>query len=231
MTDALTLTNVTKTYRNKTHSTREVIALRNINLTVAEKTFLSLMGPSGSGKTTLLKVAAGYLAPDTGTVQAFGQDIYSLPISERLALRNRTFGFLFQGDQLLDDLSAAENVELPLIIRGMPTKQRQENVIHALESVGVSALRDSRPGEVSGGEKRRISLARSIINGCRILFADEPTSNLDTATASTVLEALHHLNGSGMTIVAATHDPLVASKAHSVIMIRDGAIDQEKGNQ
>jgi len=222
MSDVLTLTNVSKTYRN---DFREVTALNNVNLKVAEKSFLCIAGPSGSGKTTLLKVSAGYLAPDTGNVEAFGQDIYSLPISERLALRNRTFGFLFQGDQLLEDLTASENVELPLVIQGIPARVRRQRVRQALESVGILALEDSRPNEVSGGEKRRISLARSLINGAKVLFADEPTSNLDTGTATKILQTLRGLNRAGMTVVTATHDSLVASQADVILNMRDGKIE------
>ncbi|MCJ7505219.1 ABC transporter ATP-binding protein [Candidatus Bathyarchaeota archaeon] len=222
MSDALTLSNVDKTYRN---NGREVTALDNVNLKVSEKSFLCVVGPSGSGKTTLLRVSAGYLAPDNGNVTIFGQNIYSLPLSERLNLRNRVIGFLFQGDQLLEDLTAYENIELPLVIQGMPTKLRRDRVRQALESVGIPTLADSRPSEVSGGEKRRISLARSLINGARVLFADEPTSNLDTRTAGMIVQLLRNLNASGMTILAATHDPLIASEASAVVKMRDGRIE------
>lgn len=222
MADALSLTNVSKTYRS---NRREVAALRSVNLKIAEKSSLCLVGPSGSGKTTLLRVSAGYLAPDTGNVEVFGQDIYSLPASERLALRNQALGYLFQDDQLLEDLTAYENVELPLIIQGIPSKLREERVHQALESVGILALAGSRPNEVSGGEKRRISLARSLVNGARILFADEPTSSLDTETATMILQTLRGLNRSGMTIVAATHDPLVASELDAVVKMRDGKVE------
>ena len=222
MSDALTLSNVDKTYRN---NSREVTALDNVNLKVSEKSFLCVVGPSGSGKTTLLRVSAGYLAPDNGNVTIFGQNIYSLPLTERLNLRNRVIGFLFQGDQLLDDLTAYENIELPLVIQGMPTKLRRDRVRQALESVGIPTLADSRPSEVSGGEKRRISLARSLINGARVLFADEPTSNLDTRTAGRIVQLLRNLNASGMTILAATHDPLIASEASAVVKMRDGRIE------
>jgi len=222
LSDALTLSNVDKTYRN---NSREVTALDNVNLKVSEKSFLCVVGPSGSGKTTLLRVSAGYLAPDNGNVTIFGQNIYSLPLSERLNLRNRVIGFLFQGDQLLEDLTAYENIELPLVIQGMPTKLRRDRVRQALESVGIPTLADSRPSEVSGGEKRRISLARSLINGARVLFADEPTSNLDTRTAGMIVQLLRNLNASGMTILAATHDPLIASEASAVVKMRDGRIE------
>lgn len=224
MSDALTLSNVNKTYRN---NSREVAALDSINLKVPEKSFLCVVGPSGSGKTTLLRVSAGYLAPDNGNVAIFGQDIYSLPLSERLNLRNRVIGFLFQGDQLLEDLTASENVELPLVIQGVPARLGRERVRRALESVGILSLADSRPNEVSGGEKRRVSLARSLVNGASVLFADEPTSNLDTGTARMILQTLRVLNRSGMTIVAATHDSLVADEADRIVEMRDGMIKSQ----
>jgi len=222
LSEALILSCVSKTYHNVGRVTH---ALQNINLEIPEGRFLCVMGPSGSGKTTLLRVSAGYLAPDVGDVQIFGRSVYELPVWERLSFRNRLLGFVFQGDYLLEDLTAYENVELPLIIQGVPKKPRKDKVHQALESVGILGLASNRPTEVSGGEKRRISLARTLVNGCRILFADEPTSNLDTATATMILQTLRQLNRSGMTIVAATHDSLVADRADEVVQMRDGMIE------
>jgi len=179
-------------------------------------------GPSGSGKTTLLKVSAGYLAPDEGKVWIFDQDVYELSIGERLALRNRIVGFMFQENLLLEDLTAFENVELPLVIQGVVKNTREDRVRRALRSVGIPDLERRRPDEVSGGERRRISLARSLVNGCRILFVDEPTSNLDSTAAGAILDMLRHLNQLGLTIVAATHDPLVAQRADENVKMRDG---------
>lgn len=221
MSEALILRNVNKRY----HAGGGIVhALRNVDLMVPTGRFLCVTGPSGSGKTTLLKVSAGYLAPDEGYVWVYGQDVYGLPVGERLALRNRTVGFLFQEDLLLEDLTAFENVELPLIIQGVSGSLRRERVRRALESVGILDLASRRPDEVSGGERRRISLARSLVNGCEILFADEPTGSLDTATASMIIDTLRHLNRFGMTIVAATHDLLIAERADERVKMRDGMI-------
>jgi len=217
--EALALKAVCKTYRAGGET---VDALRRVDLMVPVGHFLCVSGPSGSGKTTLLRVSAGYLSPDDGKVWIFGQDIYELSIGKRLAFRNRAVGFMFQENLLLEDLTAFENVELPLVIQGVAKNLRLDRVRRALESVGIPDLEQRRPGEVSGGERRRISLARSLVNGCRILFVDEPTSNLDSTTAGTILDMLRQLNKLGLTIVAATHDPLVAQRADESVKMRDG---------
>ena len=219
MLEALALKAVCKTYRAGGET---VDALRRVDLMVPVGHFLCVSGPSGSGKTTLLRVSAGYLSPDDGKVWIFGQDIYELSIGKRLAFRNRAVGFMFQENLLLEDLTAFENVELPLVIQGVAKNLRLDRVRRALESVGIPDLEQRRPGEVSGGERRRISLARSLVNGCRILFVDEPTSNLDSTTAGTILDMLRQLNKLGLTIVAATHDPLVAQRADESVKMRDG---------
>jgi len=219
LSEALVLNAVCKTYRT---SGETVDALRRVNLRVQAGRFLCVTGPSGSGKTTLLKVSAGYLAPDEGKVWIFDQDVYELSIGERLALRNRIVGFMFQENLLLEDLTAFENVELPLVIQGVVKNTREDRVRRALRSVGIPDLERRRPDEVSGGERRRISLARSLVNGCRILFVDEPTSNLDSTAAGAILDMLRHLNQLGLTIVAATHDPLVAQRADENVKMRDG---------
>lgn len=219
MSEALVLNAVCKTYRTGGET---VDALRRVNLRVQAGRFLCVTGPSGSGKTTLLKVSAGYLAPDEGKVWIFDQDVYELSIGERLALRNRIVGFMFQENLLLEDLTAFENVELPLVIQGVVKNTREDRVRRALRSVGIPDLERRRPDEVSGGERRRISLARSLVNGCRILFVDEPTSNLDSTAAGAILDMLRHLNQLGLTIVAATHDPLVAQRADENVKMRDG---------
>lgn len=221
MPDALLLSSVSKRYRS---GTEIVDALRNVDLKVSTGEFLCITGPSGSGKTTLLKVSAGFLPPDQGKVQLFEQDLYQLSVGERVASRNRDVGFMFQEDLLLEDLTTFENVELPLIVQGVGRKERREKVRQVLVSVDISGLENRTPLEISGGERRRVSLARSLVNGCRILFADEPTSNLDTDTARSIVSMLKRLAGSGLTIVIATHDPVVTEQAKTTMKIRDGII-------
>ncbi len=217
---AVELIHAYKVYRTRGVST---IALRNVSLRVDYGAMLCVMGASGSGKTTLLKVAAGYLSPDDGQVRLLGLPVYSLPIDERLRVR-RLVGFMFQEDLLIDTLTLLENVELPLVIEGASGKERSEAAMRALESVGLAGKEDRRPDEVSGGERRRASLARCLTREPKILFADEPTSNLDSNTAHSIVETLRALNKGGATIILSTHDQRVAEQTGNTIYIRDGAI-------
>ncbi len=221
--EILRLTNVTKIYNTRSG---KITALENVNLSVKEGDFLCVLGPSGSGKTTLLKVSAGFLKPDSGSVQLFGKHIYQLPLRELLTLRSKLVGFMFQEDLLINTLTVSENVELPLIARGVPRNKRKQLVFQTLERLGISSLADRKPDEISGGERRRVSLAMSIVNQPKILFADEPTSNLDSQTSLKILEELKRINESGTTIIMASHDPLVTKSKHvkRTILLRDGKI-------
>jgi len=181
------------------------------------------MGPSGSGKTTLLKVAAGYLQPDEGQVNLLGFPIYDLKMNDRMAIRRR-IGFMFQEDLLIDTLTLVENIELPLLIDGVGRKERRKIAEMALKLVGLEGEKERRPDQVSGGERRKASLLRCLVRSPQILFADEPTSNLDSSTALKIVEILKQLNRSGTTILVSTHDPLVAEHLRAVLHIRDGII-------
>lgn len=218
---ALELAGVSKTYHTGGLS---VNALSDVNLKVGKGEILCLMGPSGSGKTTLLKVSAGLLRPDSGKVVLLGKELYHLTQEERVAVRRNLTAFMFQEDLLIDTLSVRENVELPLIIEGYPRELSVKLVERALESVGLKGEKTRRPIEVSGGERRRISLARCLVKRPEILFLDEPTSNLDTDTASTMLDILRQLNGRGGTLILSTHDPLIAKHVGNITYIRDGRL-------
>ena len=223
--EALRLDGVTKIYGS---GRSKVVALRNITLSIMEGELVCLMGPSGAGKTTLLKVAAGFTRPDKGSVWLMGEEITKLGPKEIMALRNRLVGFMFQEDLLINSLTISENVELPLIARGLPKRERKRMVLETLESLGIASLARRKPHEVSGGERRRACLAMSIAHRPRILFADEPTSSLDIDTSLTIIEELIDLNKEGTTILMATHDTLIARKIRRVILIRDGSIIDDR---
>jgi len=215
------LTGVFKSYVSAHHT---VEVLKGVNLTVHEGEVVSIVGPSGSGKTTLLRVAAGFLRPDQGRVTLLGQPVYELPLNERFKYRNLNVGFMPQEDLFIESLSLRENVELPLIIQGVKKGKRKDRVKKVMEDLGIWGLRDRKPHEVSGGERRKASLARSLINSPRILFVDEPTSNLDTASAMSVLGLLKWLNRQGVTLVASTHDLPMFKGVGRMVFMRDGLL-------
>lgn len=218
---ALELADVSKTYNTKDFS---VAALTNITLNIRKGEILCLMGSSGSGKTTLLKVSAGLLRPDSGRVMLLGKELYRLTPRERVTMRRNLTAYMFQEDLLIYTLSVRENVELPLLIEGYPKKMREKPVTRALEAVGLRKVEARKPMEVSGGERRRISLARCLVKTPEILFLDEPTSNLDTHTALTMLDIIKQLNNQGATIIFSSHDPLIAKHVGNIIYIRDGTL-------
>jgi len=211
---------VSKAYQTKAGSVK---ALDNVSLNLQEGGLYGLMGSSGSGKTTLLKVSAGLLKPESGLVKLLGLDLYGA------RGRNRKPGedpaaFMFQEDLLIQTLTIRENVELPLIIRRAPKRVRDRAVSERLEEVGLGEQADRRPLEVSGGERRRVSLARCLVNQTKILFLDEPTSNLDSKTATGMIDLIKGINKEGVTILLSTHDPLVASQIDHLLYMRDGRI-------
>jgi len=218
---ALELADVSKTYNTKDF---RVAALTNITLNIRKGEILCLMGSSGSGKTTLLKVSAGLLRPDSGRVMLLGKELYRLTPRERVTMRRNLTAYMFQEDLLIYTLSVRENVELPLLIEGYPKKMREKPVTRALEAVGLRKVEARKPMEVSGGERRRISLARCLVKTPEILFLDEPTSNLDTHTALTMLDIIKQLNNQGATIIFSSHDPLIAKHVGNIIYIRDGTL-------
>jgi putative ABC transport system ATP-binding protein len=217
----LTLKGVTKTYRSQACA---VEALRDISLTVKQGEILCVMGPSGSGKTTLLKVSGGLLRPDSGQVYLNGTNLYQQNLGEMTRLRRRHTAFMFQENLLIDALTAEENVELPLIIEGRPRKERQKLTMEALGTVALQNLRERKPGEVSGGERRRISLARCLAKKAEILFIDEPTSNLDSKTSLQIIQHLKKINAQGTTLLLTTHDALMAKHVGHITYIRDGRL-------
>ena len=201
-------------------------ALKDFDLTIDEGEFVAVEGPSGAGKTTFLNIA-GLLDPmDRGKYYLDGQDVSSLSDSERSVIRNQRIGFIFQGFNLIADLTAEKNVELPLRFRGMSKSERTERVDVALEQVGLTSRRKHLPSKLSGGQQQRVAIARAIAGSPKIILADEPTGNLDSLMASQIMEMLVQINESGTTIIMVTHSAEAASRAKRRIEVRDGCIAQ-----
>ena len=211
-------------------SSQELIVLKDVSLNLAEGDTLAIVGPSGSGKTTLLGLCAGLDDATSGSVELDGMAIESLDQDERAALRNRLVGFVFQSFQLIPTLTAVENVLVPLALRGESGKQAEAERL--LNEVGLGDRMDHYPLQLSGGEQQRVALARAFIHRPKILFADEPTGNLDSATSEPIVEMLFRLNReAGTALVLVTHDPALAAKARRVVTMSGGTIVSEVENE
>jgi putative ABC transport system ATP-binding protein len=208
----------------------EVEALVDLDLTVGEGEMVAVMGPSGSGKTTLLNCLSGLDDIDGGRVLVEGQDLFAMSDAKRTAHRATSMGFIFQAFNLIPVFTAAENVELPLLLGGTPAKEARRRAVEMLERVGLADRSGHRPNELSGGEQQRVTVARALASRPAIVWADEPTGNLDTQMATQVVDLLHELNQDGQTIVLVTHDPAIGSSAGRLIRMRDGRLvaDQQR---
>ena len=216
------LVNVSKEYRVGDIST---IALKEVNFSVHEADLVAIMGPSGSGKTTLLNMLGLLDRPSSGKIIFDGMDISRLSDRELANLRNMKLGFVFQTFNLINRLSVFENIELPLIPRGVPRSLRAEMVKEALLKVGGSLeWLKKKPNQLSGGQQQRVAIARAIVGNPPVILADEPTGNLDRASAKMVVETFLNLNREGHSIVVVTHDPEVANCMNKIYIIRDGTI-------
>jgi len=202
----------------------EVQALKGVSLTIERGEHLALVGPSGSGKSTLLHVVGCLDRPTRGRYLFEGRDTLALDEIERSHLRQSRIGFVFQFFHLLGRLTAAGNVELPMIFAGVPRDERRERAVKALEAVGLSRRAGHRPDQLSGGERQRVAMARAVVMGPAVLLADEPTGNLDRASALEVMELLERMNADGLTLVVVTHDPAIAQRARRVVRMADGEI-------
>ncbi|HET9226878.1 MAG TPA: ABC transporter ATP-binding protein [Thermoanaerobaculia bacterium] len=201
-----------------------VHALVDINEHIEPGEHVAIMGPSGSGKSTLLNVLGCLDRPDEGTYWLNGREVGRLSDDELTDVRRHTIGFVFQSFHLVPRLTAAENVELPMLFAGLSRSERRRRVAAALGEVGLADRMEHRPNELSGGERQRVALARATIMGPRLLLADEPTGNLDTASGRQILELLDRMNEEGITLVVVTHDPNVARRADRIIVLVDGRI-------
>ena len=202
----------------------EVRALDGISLRIDRGEFVAIIGASGSGKSTLMNVLGLLDIPTYGDYHLDGTDVTSLTDKQQAHLRNKQIGFIFQGYNLIPALSAAENVELPLIYQGLPVDQREIRVEEALKKVGMFDRADPRPAEMSGGQQQRVAIARAIATHPPIIMADEPTGALDSKTGRHVLEILHSLHEEGSTILLITHDNGIAATAERIVRISDGRI-------
>jgi putative ABC transport system ATP-binding protein len=219
---------VTKVY-GEGHASMQ--ALRGIDLCVDKGEFVAIMGPSGSGKSTCMNILGCLDMPTSGLYAFKGVDVGQLDRRQRALLRRYYQGFVFQGYNLLNRTSALENVELPLIYRHAPARERREQALKALGTVGVKGWESHTPGELSGGQQQRVAIARAIVTKPAVLLADEPTGNLDTARSREIMELLNTLNiKDGITIVMITHEPDMAAYAKRIIHFRDGLVETDKQN-
>jgi putative ABC transport system ATP-binding protein len=215
------LRNVRKTYRL---GEEEIHALDDVSLDIETGEFISIIGPSGSGKSTLMHILGRLDTPTQGTVQLDGVMIHDASARQLAAIRNRKIGFVFQFFNLLPKLNVVQNVELPMIYSGVSARERRQRALSALEAVDLANRAKHRPGQLSGGQQQRAAIARALVNNPRIIFADEPTGNLDSHTGDAILSLFRKLSQEGRTIVLVTHDPEIAAVTPRRIEIRDGRI-------
>jgi putative ABC transport system ATP-binding protein len=202
----------------------EVRALDDVNLRIARNEYVSFIGPSGSGKTTLMNIVGCLDRPSAGTYLLNGQNVEDMDDNQLAGIRNREIGFVFQNFNLLGRADALHNVMQPLVYRGVPLAERRRLAAAALERVGLGERMDHRPNQLSGGQRQRVAIARALIGDPSILLADEPTGNLDSATAREIMAMFAALHAAGNTIILVTHDPEVAAHARRTVTIRDGRI-------
>jgi putative ABC transport system ATP-binding protein len=206
----------------------EVHALRGIDLVIGRGEFVAVMGPSGSGKTTLMEILGCLSRPSAGRYRFAGRDVAEIDADGLSRLRGESIGFVFQSFNLLPRLTAAENVELPLVYRGVPRAERRDRALAAVAGVGLGARAEHRPAELSGGERQRVAIARALINRPALILADEPTGNLDSATGDEIMAMLRGLAAQGHTLVMVTHDPAVGAAAPRRVRIRDGRVQADE---
>lgn len=207
----------------------EVRALDHVSLTIDEQEFVAIIGHSGSGKSTLMNMLGCLDVPTSGEYWLHGQDVSALSDDELSDIRNREIGFIFQGFNLIPNLTALENVELPLIYRGVAKSVREELSVEALKKVGLEHRMDHKPSEMSGGQQQRVAIARAIAQAPPVILADEPTGNLDSNSTKEIMDILKGLHKEGRTVILITHDNEIAAQAKRVIKIRDGKIESDSG--
>ncbi len=215
------LRNVSKIYHV---GDEEIRALDDVTLDIEEGEFISIIGPSGSGKSTLMHILGCLDSPSVGSIRLDGTLIHNASPRQLAAIRNRKIGFVFQFFNLLPKLSVVQNVELPMIYSGISSRERRQRAMSALEAVDLANRAKHRPSQLSGGQQQRAAIARALVNNPRIIFADEPTGNLDSHTGEAILTLFRKLSQEGRTIVLVTHDPEIAAVTPRRIEIRDGKI-------
>jgi lipoprotein-releasing system ATP-binding protein len=227
MTEALVVvSNVKKSFR---HMGRTLDVLRGVDMEIRDGEMIGIVGPSGAGKSTLLHCIGTLDVPTSGTIRLAGEEVTSLSGARLAELRNRTIGFVFQFHHLLPEFTALENVLMPGLVQGKPKRELEVRARALLEEVGLKERVQHRPGELSGGEQQRVALARALYLEPRLLLADEPTGNLDTATSAQVHELFFAINQQrGTTIVVVTHNPVLAERMARVVTLQDGRIEKDE---
>lgn len=205
----------------------EVRALNHVSVSIGEGEFVAIIGQSGSGKSTLMNMLGCLDVPTSGTYMLHGQDVSHLSDNELSDIRNREIGFIFQGFNLIQNLTALENVELPLIYRGVSKGKRLQLSEEALAKVGLENRMDHKPSEMSGGQQQRVAIARAIAQAPPIILADEPTGNLDSGSTKEIMQIMRDLHREGRTVILITHDNEIAAQADRVIKIKDGHIESD----
>jgi putative ABC transport system ATP-binding protein len=202
-------------------------ALRGVNLVIRRGDYTAIMGPSGCGKSTLMNIIGCLDTADEGRYWLDGQLVSDLNGRELAQVRNRAIGFVFQSFALLPRATALQNVELPLVYAGVPSRERRKRAEEALQRVGLGNRMEHRPNELSGGQRQRVAIARGLVNRPSILLADEPTGNLDSTTSDEIMAVFGELKRQGQTIILVTHEPTIAAFAERTIVLRDGRIDSD----
>jgi len=220
----LTLTDISKVYRT---TEVETLALSDVSLAIAPGEFVAIMGPSGCGKSTLMNVLGLLDSPTGGSYRFFGEEAAGLPEARLTQLRRDNIGFVFQSFNLIDDLTVAENVEVALLYRGASATERRRRVGEALERVGIAHRARHRPQQLSGGQQQRVAVARALVSEPRLILADEPTGNLDTANGDEVMRLLTDAAAAGVTVVMVTHSLVHAAIAQRTIKLLDGRVVSE----
>ena len=221
----ISLAGITRTYGEGEALVR---ALRGVDLEIGRGEFVAIMGPSGSGKSTAMNIIGALDTPTEGTYRFLGADVGGFDRNQRALLRRDYLGFVFQGFNLLARTSAVDNVELPLIYKGVGRAERREKAINTLQRVGLGHRLDKQPSQLSGGEQQRVAIARAIASEPEVLLADEPTGNLDTARSIEIMELIARLNDEeGLTVIMVTHEPDMAEYAKRIVHFKDGLIERD----
>ncbi len=203
----------------------ELHVLRGIELAVERGEYVSIMGPSGSGKSTLMHILGCLESPTSGTYILDGQEVHGLSEQELAAIRRTKIGFVFQNFYLLPRISALDNVALPMVYTGVPLAKRRKRAAEILARMGLADRLKHNPSELSGGERQRVAIGRALANDPEIVFADEPTGNLDSKAGAEIMDLFRELNRAGKTIIVVTHDPEIARRADRIVKIRDGLVE------
>ena len=206
----------------------QVHALRGVTFTVESGEFIAIVGPSGSGKSTMMDILGCLAKPTEGEYYLEEEEVGQLSDNRLAEIRNRKVGFVFQSFNLLQRTTALHNVELPLIYSGLSRKERRRRAFEALDSVGLADRVHHKSNEMSGGQIQRVAIARALVNNPSMIFADEPTGNLDTRSGGEIMAIFDELNGAGNTIIMVTHEPEIAAHARRILHIRDGLIERDE---